>query len=170
MTNTIEWVPLDNCVRFRVWVYVSVEGLFYTLDTCLDIIKQVLECVFAKKEVELDAFVEWSPESHFATINLCTNIKSKVQGAILQNGLGLLSTSYQQSGCSPLFAKGTLLWCVTRPTPQCAKGTLFYPMRLSLQKGLFSTIFRRNITLLWNETSFTVYRENITLCKTRLSS
>lgn len=54
--NTIEWIPLDNCVKFKVWVYVGVEGLFYTSDTCLDIIKQVLECVFAKKEVKLDTF------------------------------------------------------------------------------------------------------------------
>lgn len=143
--------------------FMLVLRVFFTPQTLVLILLNKFQNVFLLRKKLSLTLLQNGLQSHFATISLCINIKSKVQGAILQNGLGLLSTSYQQSSCSPLFAKGTLLWCVSRPTPQCAKGTLFYAMRLSLQKGLFSTIFKRNIALLWNETSSSLQKEHYSL-------
>ena len=77
--------PLDQLCLIKLLRVVFFTSC--TLDTCLDVIKQLLLQTFSREEVRPDTPTKWAPRSHFAAVNLCTNIESKVQGTTLQTRL-----------------------------------------------------------------------------------
>ena len=81
--------PLDQLCLIKLLRVVFFTSC--TLDTCLDVIKQLLLQTFSREEVRPDTPTKWAPRSHFAAVNLCTNIESKVQGTTLQTRLSLYS-------------------------------------------------------------------------------